>query len=286
MYDDAKNAENYTVQMRLGQKDKEDLYGSVWIINNISGAQDELFCRNGNYFTIGNWLGSDYWEFPFRIYSYRPVEYDAIVKSFTIGKGTTYSIDKQLIVDEGVIITVEDGGLLTVDRELLNNGKIIVKNGGTVVVNEGGYIMSYDQNADGKISLDGGNLVIMDGAKVICDQDRGTLDAKNGATILNRGMLMVGNNLSLNNNTCLINEAGAMLLVGGRIAKERGGVGAFSFEEIISRLDTEMFTYLISNKSKIINKGVINQPPEWYTDYSNGAEENIYNRKNGHIDIR
>ena len=43
MYDDAKNAENYTVQMRLGRKDKEDLYGSVWIINNISGAQDELF---------------------------------------------------------------------------------------------------------------------------------------------------------------------------------------------------------------------------------------------------
>jgi hypothetical protein len=99
-------------------------------------------------------------------------------------------------------------------------------------------------------------------------------------------MLMVGNYLSLNNNSCLINEADAMLLVGGRIAQERGGIGAFAFDEIISRLDTEMFTYLISYKSKIINKGVINEPPEWYTDFSDGANTNIYQISGGHVDIR
>lgn len=286
--EDPSDAEDYTAQLRLGKAQDEDISGSFHIFRNIGGwlVDDEYLTRKNNRFDVSNDNASKYWEYPFRIYTYRPVEYDAIVKSFTIGKGATYSIDKQLIVDKGVTITVEDGGVLMIDDHLLNNGKIIVKNGGTVIVNEGGYIMAYDQNAGGTISLDGGNLIILDGAKVICDQGKGSVDAKNGATILNRGMLMVGNKLILNNNSCLTNEADAMLLVGGRIDRERGGVGAFAFDEIVSRLDTEMFTYLISNTSKIVNKGAINEPPEWYTDYSDGAKDRIYERKNGHTDIR
>lgn len=286
--EDPSDAEDYTAQLRLGKAQDEDISGSFHIFRNIGGwlVDDEYLTRKNNRFDVSNDNASKYWEYPFRIYTYRPVEYDAIVKSFTIGKGATYSIDKQLVVDKGVTITVEDGGVLMVDKGLLNNGKIVVKNGGTVIVNEGGYIMAYDQNAGGTISLDGGNLIILDGAKVICDQGKGSVDAKNGATILNRGMLMVGNKLILNNNSCLTNEADAMLLVGGRIDRERGGVGAFAFDEIVSRLDTEMFTYLISNTSKIVNKGAINEPPEWYTDYSDGAKDRIYERKNGHTDIR
>ena len=254
-YDDEKDAEDYTVQLRLAKQNNEDILGSVWIINNIAWAQDELFCRYGNCFTIGNWGGSDYWEFPFRIYTYRPVEYDAIVKSFTIGKGATYSIDRQLILNKGVTITVENGGVLTVDDYLLNNGNIVIKNGGTVIVNEGGYIMAYDQNAEGTISLDGGNLIVMDDAKVICDQNGGNLTVKNGATILNRGLLMVGSTLSLNNNSCLKNEPNAVLLLGGRIVQERGGIGAFTYGDIVERIQNENHYYLLGNKSKVINKG-------------------------------
>lgn len=284
-YDDAEDAEDYTVQLRLGRKDAEDLYGSVWIINNMWG-EDEMITRKKNRFDVSDWGSSGYWEFPFRIYAYRPVEYDAIVNSFTIGRGATYSIDRQLIVDKGVTITVEDGGVLMVDDHLLNNGNIVVKNGGTVIVNEGGYIMAYDQNAEGKLTLDGGNLIIMDGAKVICDQNGGVLEAKNGAAILNRGFLMVGNTLSLNNNSYLKNEADAMLLVGGRIARERGGVGAFSFEQIASRVQNGKFTYLISNKSKVINKGVINEPGDGYIMASADARANTRHVDRGCVDTR
>ena len=279
-YDDAEYVENYTVQLRLGRKDSEDLYGSVWLINNMWNG-DELFCRNGNYFTIGNWSGSDYWEFPFRIYTYRPVEYDAIVKSFTIGKGATYSIDKQLIVDDDVVITVEDGGVLAVDDEMLNNGKIVVKNGGTVIVNEGGCIMSYDQNALGEIRLDGGNLVIMDGAKVICDQSEGALLAENGATILNRGLLMVGNRLLMYKNTVLKNESDGMLLVGGRIARERGSIGTLTFEEIASRVENKKFGYLLSKNARIINKGIISEPEKVTIVYTADAQSSTTHVGNG-----
>ena len=286
-YDDADDAEDYTAQLRLGKKDAEDLYGSVWLINNMWG-EDEMITRKGNRFDVSNWNTSGYWEFPFRIYTYRPVEYDAIVKSFTIGKGATYSIDRQLIVNEGVTITVENGGVLMVDDHLLNNGKIFVKNGGTVIVNEGGYIMAYDQNASGEITLNGGNMIIMDGAKVICDQSGGSLLAENGATILNRGLLMVGNMLIMNKNAVLKNESNAMLLLGGRIARERGSIGVFAFDEIASRVENNSFGYLLSQNAKIINNGVISEPdPKYVTiKYSADAQANTKHVGNGRVDKR
>ena len=283
------DAEDYTVQLRLGKEDSDDIYGSMHIfINKGWGASDVCFTRAGNRLDKSlSWYSKD-WEFPFRIYTCRPVEYDAIVKSFTIGKGASYSIDKQLIVNEDVTITVENGGVLMVDKELLNNGKIFVKNGGTVIVNEGGCIMSYDQNASGEITLNGGNMIIMDGAKVICDQSGGSLLAENGATILNRGLLMVGNMLIMNKNAVLKNESNAMLLLGGRIARERGGIGAFAFDEIASRVENNSFGYLLSQNAKIINKGAISEPdPKYVTiKYSADAQANTKHVGNGRVDKR
>ena len=288
--EDPSDAEDYTAQLRLGKAQDEDISGSFHIFRNIGGwlVDDEYLTRKNNRFDVSNDNASKYWEYPFRIYTYRPVEYDAIVKSFTIGKGATYSIDKQLIVDKGVTITVEDGGVLMIDDHLLNNGKIIVKNGGTVIVNEGGYIMAYDQNALGEIILNGGNMIIMDGAKVICDQSGGSLLAENGATILNRGLLMVGNMLIMNKNAVLKNESNAMLLLGGRIARERGSIGVFAVDEIASRVENNKFGYLLSQNAKIINKGAISEPdPKYVTiKYSADAQANIKHVGNGHIDTR
>ena len=185
------------------------------------------------------------------------VEYDAIVRNFTIGKGATYSVDKQLIVEKDVIITVEDGGVLTVDKELLNNGKIIVKKGGTVVVNGGAHLMAYDYNAEGTIMLDGGSLVVMDNAKVLCDLGDGILEANNGATIVNRGLLMVSNTLSMNNSSCLINEPGAWLLVGAKLTKDRGSIDEYTYREIDSTVEDVGYTQLVSNKSKFVDRGKI-----------------------------
>ena len=290
--EDPDDALDYTTQLRLGKAHDEDISGSFYIFRMMGGAafdwlvDDEYLTRQNNRLDVSNDNGSKYWEYPFRIYSYRPVEYDAVVKSFTIGKGATYSIDKQLIVNEDVTITVENGGVLTVDRELLNNGKIVVKNGGTVIVNEGGCIMAYDQNALGEIRLDGGNLVIMDGAKVICDQSEGALLAENGATILNRGLLMVGDRLLMYRSAVLKNESNAMLLVGGRIARERGGIGAFTFDEIVSRVENKKFGYLLTKNAKIINKGIISEPGNATIVYSADAQANTKHVGNGRVDKR
>jgi hypothetical protein len=126
----------------------------------------------------------------------------------------------------------------------------------------------------------------MDGAKVICDQTGGSLLAENGATILNRGLLMVGNMLIMNNNAVLKNESNAMLLLGGWIARERGSIGVFAFDEIASRVENKTFGYLLSKNAKIINKGVISEPERVAIKYSTDAQANTKHVGNGRIDKR
>ena len=249
----------YTTQLRLDEDNDEDIYGSMHIFENISGP-DYYFTRKKNRIDGSNYSISKYWEFPFRIYTCKALEYDAIVKSFTIGKGATYSIESQLIVNEGVTITVEDGGILTINDGLLNNGKIIVKNGGTVVLNENAYLMAYNLKTEGTLSLDGGNLVIMDGAKVICDHNGGTLQMDHASTILNRGLLLVGKSLVMNHNSVLKNESTGMLVLGGNITRERGGIAVSSFDDIVSCLQQFRCTKLISDNSKIVNNGRLVEP--------------------------
>lgn len=245
----------WTTQLRLGKTSKDDRDGTVHIFYNMADGGDTYFTRVGNRIDNSSYTWSKMWEFSFRIYACRTVEYDAIVKSFTIGKGATYAVDSQLIVKEGVTITVEDGGVLAIDKSLLNNGKIVVKNGGTVIVNDGGYLMAYDKHADGTISLDGGNLLIMDGAKVICDQNGGTLTMDNASTILNRGLLLIGEKLVMNRNSCLKNESMGLVIYGGYISRERGGVGSLSFDEVTARVHQVLCKKLVSGNSKIINNG-------------------------------
>ena len=86
---------------------------------------------------------------------------------------------------------------------------------------------------------------------------------------------MVGEALIMNHNSYLKNETGAMLLVGGKITRERGGLGAFSFQEIADRVTATSFGYLCSTGSKILNKGVMSQPPELQIYYSADAKANI-----------
>jgi ribosomal protein L24E len=272
--EDPDDAENYTVQLFIEWDKKnqpEYYYGSVNIFVNM-GGDDEYITRLNNRFDISNDNASGYWEYPFRIYAYYPVEYDAIVKSFTIGKGASYCVDKQLILEKDVTITVEDGGVLVVDQQLLNNGNIVVNKGGTLVINEGGYIMAYAQDAQGGITLNGGNMIIMDEAKVICDRGEGTMLVRNGATILNRGVLMVSDTLELRNNSYLKNESMGTVVLGGVMMKDRGNIANLNRDQILANLPVNLnkVVFLCSSKSKFWNYGLLSRP--WWYEWHDKSE--------------
>lgn len=281
---ESKKADTYTIQMFVDEEHKNNNFGYVHIFSNWSFAEDEYLSRNGNRFSLQEHNNSDDWQYYFRIYTYRTVEYDAIVKSFTIGKGATYSIDRQLILNKGVTITVEDGGVLMVDRQLLNNGNIVVKKGGTVIVNEGGYIMPFGKKVDGGITLDGGNLIIMDNAKVLCDEGTGTLLARNGATIVNRGALLVGKALELRNNSYLKNESTGALVLGGIAVRNRGAVYSVATDKFSGCVTNEAFTLLCSTKSKVLNQGAVSIPKNYATAWNPEGDSGISDK--GKLDKR
>ena len=242
--------------------------GYSHIFYNWSAMEDEYFSCYGNRLSVQEHNYSDEWQYYLRVYAYHTVQYDGIIKSFTIGKGATYSIDDRLILHEGVTITVEDGGVLMVDQRLLNNGSIIVKKGGTVIVNEGGCIMPYKESADSKIVLEGGNLIVMDNAQVLCDTKNASLLATNGSTIVNRGLLMVGKVLELRNSSYLRNEDAGFLVLGGKVSRERGSGATLSASMITKSITNGPFTFLCSTKSQLINCGTISVPNSVNTDWS------------------
>ena len=256
----SKDADTYTIQMFADEEHRNNHFGFVHIFSNWSWAEDEYLARNGNRVSLQEHNNSDDWQYYFRLYTYRTVQYDAIVKSFTVGKGTTYSIDKQLVLNKDVTITVEDGGVLMVDRQLLNNGNIVVNKGGTVIVNGGGYIMPFGKNVNGRITLDGGNLIIMDNGKVLCDEGDGTLLARNGATIVNRGVLVVSKALELRNSSYLRNESTGALVLGGLVARNRGAVANEPTQTFARNVTNTSFALLCSTKSKVLNQGIVSIP--------------------------
>ena len=282
--EDASDALNYTMQLFLeaDKKDKADYYyGSVYIFRNMGGLDDEYLTRQGNRLDVSNDNNSKYWEYPFRIYSRRAIEYDAILQSFTIGKGASYSIDGKVILNKGVTITVEDGGVLTVDKDLLNNGQIIVKEGGILIVNEGGCIMPYSETPDGNITIDGGSMIIMEDASVVMDKGEGTLMVRNGATIINYGVLMVSSLLELRNNSCLTNKANGHIIFGGIIAENSGRIDVSDLQAFESRLENTRITLLCTTNSRIYNEGTISFPS---SRLSLGVQLNIDKNFFGNMD--
>ena len=273
--EDSDDLREYTIQMFVRDEDKKNgNYGYVHIFQNYAGGEDEYLARNGNRIGIQEHNYDDDDQYYLRLYVCKTVQYDAIVKSFTVGKGATYSIGKNLIVNEGVTITVEDGGVLMVDEQLLNNGSIVVNKGGTLIVNEDAYVMTYDEYGEGNIKLDGGNMIIMDGAKVLCDMGDGTLRAINGASIVNRGMLIISTALELRNNSRFANDESGMLVIGGKVTLERGTVSSLPANEVLKRVTNSEFALLCSSKSKLRNYGTMNisQYQKISLDRFNGVE--------------
>ena len=111
-----------------------------------------------------------------------------------------------VVLPEGATIVIEDGGVLSVEGNFINNGKIINK-GGTILVKEGGTISPYLNTSEGIIECDkasgsgrSGDMIIMPGAKVFCLVDSSSYEKKNaepalkltgGGTVINYGALIL-----------------------------------------------------------------------------------------------
>ncbi len=98
-----------------------------------------------------------------------------------------------LHIAPGVTLTVADGGVLSVGAGVFNEGTIKVEKGGTMIVKEGAYVgpQEYGQKL-GNIVCDGGDLIVMPGAKVFLEGAAG-LKLDNNAHLVNQGLIVTGN---------------------------------------------------------------------------------------------
>ncbi len=103
----------------------------------------------------------------------------------TIGKGELLEINSAefmdvnnhlqrsdgIILPEGSKIVVNDGGVLSVTTNLINNGKII-NNGGTIIIKDGGCISPFLETKEASMQCtNGGKIVVMPEGRLFCLSD-------------------------------------------------------------------------------------------------------------------
>ena len=245
--------------------------GRVIMQMNLSG-EDAVLDVNGESTEIqlDFWGGLDtYW----RMYIGTAKSYDSINTNVTVQKGQMLKLDGDITIGEKGVITVEEGAVLSINGNVFNNGFIYNK-GGTILVQSNGCIQSNNPeqtNNYGGIGLDGGDLVIRTGGRVMTgvtkydDRWGNGLKLRNGASIVNQGTLITSGNVSVNSGSTLENRKGGTMLFGYRMKDtQEGNLHRISASEVKSpdfyettlhlkkkslyRLKEGLFNYYVSEK--------------------------------------
>lgn len=205
-------------------KEKVNVDGGRVIMQlNLSG-QDAVLDVNGK----SNKIELDFWNSRntyWRMYIGTARTYNVINTDYTVQKGQLLNLDGDIRIGDGKTITVEEGAVLSINGNIFNNGHIYNK-GGTILVQSNGCIQSYlpeDKNDYGGIGLDGGDLVIRAGGRVMTgvttydDRWGNGLKLQNGASIINQGTLITSGNVNVNSGSTLENRKGGTMLFGYRM---------------------------------------------------------------------
>ncbi|MBE5923644.1 MAG: hypothetical protein E7271_04135 [Lachnospiraceae bacterium] len=119
-----------------------------------------------------------------------------------------------LILPERAKIIINEGGVLSVTTNLINNGKII-NNGGTIIVKDGGCISPFLDTSESKIDCrNGGNIVVMPKGRLFCLSDiyMGDADITNLSSQTEPSLMLSGGSSLINyglfaNSYCQIDKS-------------------------------------------------------------------------------
>ena len=122
-----------------------------------------------------------------------------------IGNGQTMVLDKQSFLKPNASIVVNKGGTLFVTGEFINSGTIMI-NGGTMVLQKGAWMHANNtsQNVDGKIYIEGGDLIVREGARMVNfdpdlrkNEHQCSLYIKPGGMLVNRGLIALSGDVNV-----------------------------------------------------------------------------------------
>ena len=242
-------------------KEKVNVDGGRVIMQLNLRGQDAVLDVNGksNRIELDFWNSRDtYW----RMYIGTARTYNVINTDYTVQKGQLLNLDGDIRIGDGKTITVEEGAVLSINGNIFNNGHIYNK-GGTILVQSNGCIQSYlpeDKNDYGGIGLDGGDLVIRAGGRVMTgvttydDRWGNGLKLQNGASIVNQGTLITSSNISVNEDCVVENRKDGAILVGYAMKENQRGTlhhALLSEIRLPSYYDSRGFAMGVSNLYKI-----------------------------------
>ena len=142
--------------------------------------------------------------------------------NFTVEENQMLNLDNDVMINEGVTLTISPGASMTIDTTLYNNGTII--NYGTVFLLEGGTIRTFcpmvngvaSQNC-GKLVCSGkkkrgeGNLVAFQNSTIVFDEGMNLFRVEEGAVVELNGTIVCPNTFVLDNADFRIRDKGLLI---------------------------------------------------------------------------
>ena len=170
---------------------------TVGLFINVDGAKDNAL-QSGDYGQFRyKWGWSDGNLNKFILYKRTALRMSALDGDLSVKSGAPMQSKDNLYLRPGKTITVEDGAVFTVRGVLYLDGKIEVKKGGTLILQEGACIqplgrsnVSTGESPGDSIILDGGNMILLSGSRILTGVFGRGLQTSNGASVLNCGTLI------------------------------------------------------------------------------------------------
>ena len=201
--------------------------GYVMLYGNLSGVNDRPWFYGGNYVAAHDSSTTKMGQFI--MYIGKPVEYSAVTHDVTVESGQVQNVDGHVYVCPNVTITVEPGAVLSIQGNLYNNGYIY--NQGDVLLQKNACIQTLLLTGDGgAIGCDGGDLILMSGARMTTgscaysEKYGNGFMLKNGATCTNFGTIILPANGRLETGAVLDNRKSGWLLQGYRVPNKEDGL--------------------------------------------------------------
>ena len=274
----------------VGQEEDSDNNsdrGKVKCFFNEDGGFDTGFMHSGNVF-YGEDDGAG-WNFSeFTLYIGKPVIYPAVRQNYVVGEDQFMHVSQNGAMLKNVTITVEKGGVLSVESWLMNNGSIIV-DGGTLIVQNASNPLGDEMADDTEDSVmlpfgdvhpvvsgllelrNGAELIVMDGARAAFS----SIKATGGSSIFNNGTLLA-ETITLQDST--MENRKEKSVYAGYDFRELPSFrkGSISENELSSRLDSNIACLNVGARSAILNDGSI-----WYGSIRKAVDANAWNRGGG-----
>ncbi len=216
------------VQWTVEARGDSDGHKGCNIFQNVSG-RDPVFKRNDDNLSAEYEIreGKRQW---FYFYTGKEVPFNIYPAGIHCYSGQVTSLKKNSILPGNTVTKVEEGSVLVINSTTFLNGKIEV-DGGTLLVQDGATLMAYSRDGswNGGASVEvknGGAFVVMNKARVIlCQTDpnntsivqQGQLKLTEGGKLYNFGTTFC-NRLIANSSAEIENRAGAVLYAGYQLS--------------------------------------------------------------------